>query len=73
MSAVAWDQLAVGVAAVVGLVYVARTMRRLIADVLEFLGNHLSRLQRAQEGVVRALDGVADRLERLEERFDARR
>lgn len=73
MNGLAWDQLAVGVAAVLGLIYVSRTMRRLVRDVLQFLGNHLSGLQRAQESVVQALERVADRLERLERRVDERR
>lgn len=71
MNTIPWDQLAVGVAAIVGLVYVARTMRRAMRDVLEFLGNHLSGVVEAQARVATSLDRVADRLERVEDKVAA--
>jgi hypothetical protein len=68
MEQIPWQEISVGVAAVLGLVYVAKTMRRVVRDTLEFLGNHLSGVTSAQSNTVAALEKVADRLERVEER-----
>lgn len=70
MTGIPWQELSVGVAAVVGLVMVAVTMRRVVKDTLSFLGNHLSSVTDAQTKVSAALDKVADRLERVEERIE---
>lgn len=67
---VAWDQVAVGVAAVIGLIYVARTLRSSNKDVLSFLGNHMNRATEAQQDSARAMQAVADRLERVEGAVD---
>jgi hypothetical protein len=69
----AWDQLAVGVAAILGLVYVARTLRRTMRDVLGFLSNHMTSHTEALIDVRVALERVADRLERLESTTRRRR
>ena len=62
---VAWDQLAVGVAAIVGLVYVARTLRASMRDTLSFLGNHLSRVSETLDELTRASEHLADRIEQM--------
>jgi hypothetical protein len=63
MNGIEWEQLTVGVAAILGLVIVANTMRRAMKDLLSFLYNHLST-------VTAALERVADRLEGLENKID---
>lgn len=59
-----WAQISVGVAAVLGLIYTARTMRRVVHDVLTFLGNHLSAVTEAQREVAINLERLADRIDR---------
>ncbi len=69
---IAWEQLSVGVAAVAGIVYVARVMRNIIRetldrvselqkDVLAFMGNHMS-------GLTKSLDEVSKNLVMLNEK-----
>lgn len=63
-----WSQLSVGVAAIVGLVYVSRTMRRVLDSTLTFIGNHMSLTTQAQEATAEALEDVAASLSTLSER-----
>jgi hypothetical protein len=63
MNGIEWEQLTVGVAAILGLIIVANTMHRAMKDLLGFLYNHLST-------VTAALERVADRLEGLENKID---
>lgn len=76
MTEIAWDQIGVGVAAILGLVYLARTQRqaqndvlRLQRYVLEYLGSHLSAMTTAQREVASSLDRVASQLDRVEGRL----
>lgn len=66
-----WDQLAVGVAAVVGLIYVARTLRRSNQDVLTFLEHQMRRSTKAQEDTAHGIQAAVDRLAGVEDRLDA--
>ncbi len=61
----AWDQLAVGVAAIVGLIYVARTLRKSNEDVLQFLGNHMTRNTEAQAKLVDAVQDLSDEIRNM--------
>ncbi len=61
----AWDQLAVGVAAIVGLIYVARTLRRSNEDVLEFLGNHMTKNTEVQAKLVDAVTDLSDEVKNM--------
>lgn len=70
MQGIQWQELTVGVAAIVGLVMVSVTMRRVVRDTLSFLGNHLSNITEAQNKTAVALDRVCDRLEQVEEKID---
>ena len=60
-----WDQIAVGVAAIVGLVYVARTLRGSMKDTLEFLANHLSGLSENLSNLTVATGRLADRIDAM--------
>ncbi len=62
-----WANLSVGVAAIVGLVYVARVMRGVMADVLTFFGNHMSSVTKAQAATAKALQRLADEVTHLRE------
>lgn len=61
-----WAQISVGVAAVIGMITVVRSQRRMISDVLRFLSNDMHEYREALTDVCVALERVADRLERLE-------
>jgi hypothetical protein len=61
-----WGDITVGVAAIIGLIYVARTLRRTVNDTLGFVGNHMSANTEALIEVRVALEKVVDRLERVE-------
>jgi len=54
-----WAQLGVGVAACLALVYVVRSMQKLLGTVLAFVGNHMSSVTAAQEKVAEALGDIA--------------
>jgi hypothetical protein len=60
-----WAELSVGVAAVVGLVYVARTMRGIMSDVLLFMENHLSGVTKSLVDLNVSTGKMAERMERL--------
>lgn len=60
-------QLGVGGAALAVLVLVVRTMRRLMADVLDFFGNHMSESVKQQARTAEALSTVASSLDGLKE------
>jgi len=60
-----WSQLSVGVAAIVGLVYVARVMRGMQRDVLTFMENHLHNISSSLEAVAINLIGLNERVDRL--------
>jgi len=71
-----WSQLSIGVAAIVGLVYVARTMRGLVRETLErvgtiqkestvFMGNHMSNISSSLESVAVNLSTLNERVDRL--------
>jgi hypothetical protein len=49
----------VGVAACLALVYVVRSMQKVMSVVLEFVGNHMSSVTAAQEKVAEALGDIA--------------
>lgn len=63
MEAIHWEQLGVGVAAIVGMIYIVRSMRGIFTEMLRFMYNHHS-------DITRALSAVADRLEHQEDAFD---
>lgn len=65
-SVVDWAQISVGVAAVIGMIAVVRSQRRILSDFLRFLGNDMHEHQEALLNVSVALEKVADRLSRLE-------
>lgn len=60
-----WSQLSVGVAAIVGLVYVARVMRGMQKDVLAFMNNHMSNISSSLEQVAVNLATLNERVDRL--------
>jgi Tfp pilus assembly protein PilN len=62
---IAWEQLSVGVAAIVGLVLVARTLVRVQRYTLDFLGNHLSALTKVVHELQLASERHTDAVERL--------
>lgn len=69
-----WSQITVGVAAVLGLIYVARTLRNVVSDVLEFLGNHLSGVTESLRNLTVATERLAGDVDRLaDEAADAHR
>lgn len=65
LAGIAWDQIAVGVAAILGLIYVARTLRCALRDTLVFLGNHLSSIAAALEATAINLQSLNERVDRL--------
>jgi hypothetical protein len=58
-----WADVTVGVAAIGGLIYVARTLRGTVKEQLTFLYNHLSENTKAQVETARSLQAVAGALE----------
>lgn len=54
-----WTQLTVGVAAILGLIYVSRTMKKVLDVVLTFVGNHMTAVTDAQVKTAEALGEVA--------------
>lgn len=70
MGTVDWSQLGVGIAAILGLIYVSRTMKRVLETTLTFVGNHMSSVTAAQGNTAEAISEVADVLTLLNERVD---
>jgi len=60
-----WADLSVGVAVVVGLVLVVRYLGRMQAQVLQFMGNHLSLMTKALQDVATNLSSLNERVDRL--------
>ncbi len=65
-----WEDISVGVAAILGLIYVTRTLRNIQDTTLKFLGNHLSTNTAAQQATADAMESTASVLATLAERVD---
>ena len=68
-----WGDITVGVAAIIGLVYVARCMRGSNKDTLEFLGNHLSAQTDALVNLTAATTRLVDHVAALGAELEAHR
>jgi uncharacterized protein YoxC len=64
-TSVSWADITVGVAAVLGLIYVARTLRRVVQDVLDFMANHLSGVTTSLTNLTVATTKMADRVDTM--------
>lgn len=63
MDGIKWDELGMGVAALIAMIYIVRTMKGIMSEVMKFLYNHMST-------ITVALTHVADRLETMGDKFD---
>ena len=62
-----WSQISVGVAAIIGLIYVVRSIRTMNSEVLTFFGNHMSTMTKALTDVASNLSTLNARVESLHE------
>jgi hypothetical protein len=71
-----WEDLGVGVAAILGMVYIARVLARVLKDtmsgvterqteMLQWFGNHLSNLSSSMESTAVSLQRMSDNIEVL--------
>ncbi len=67
MGEIAWSDLTVGVAAIVGLIVVVRTIRALVREQMEFMYSHHAEITQALISTARSLEALTKVIEDVAE------